>query len=210
MSNEDALLKEYEVCQSHNNSLSNQSWISISVLITVNMLVLAGVISQIVLNTIPIHEVVYLIMITLLALLMVFILAVFWRWQKRIRLLTWLNNHRMQEIEEELDFKIWKNWRVRGLDLCYREDEDKQKKKWDKLNPKLKEMIQQLREQYPQKDKEAKENENYKTMYRLPTTEGRFWKGQFKFEYIFPALMIFWGFAVIAVLVVVIAACINS
>ena len=80
-------------------------------------------------------------------------LIIFWRWQKRIKLLVWLNNHRIREIEEKLDFTIWKNWRVHGLDLYYGKEKNKQKKKkWDeKLTPALKEMIDRLRKCYPQK-----------------------------------------------------------
>ena len=116
---DEILLKEYETCQSHNNALGNQSWISISILITVNLLLLGQVIYNLVLTSFPINGHAKLILITVLGLVMIFILLIFQRWDKRVDFQIRLNNERMRNIEEDLDFEIWKNWRVRGLDLYY-------------------------------------------------------------------------------------------
>jgi hypothetical protein len=197
-----AWLTEYQACQHDNNALGQQSWVSISILITVNFLVLAQVIPQIILTSYPSSGLARLIFVILLGLLMIFILIIFGRWQKRVRLLAWFNNHRMREIEEALDFTIWKNWRVHGLDLYYGKkengtQEERQKaEKWGKLNDRLQEMITTLSQCYP-KDKKTKKDENYETLYRLPTTEGKYKKLQFKFEYIFYALMLVWGIVIL-------------
>ena len=196
-----ALLVEYQVCQSHNNSLGSQSWVSISIIITVNLLVLAQVVSQIVLKTVPIDGFTNLIVVILLGLLMIFILGVFWRWQKRITFLIRLNNQRMTNIEERLNFTIWKNWRPRGLDLYYSEQEH-EKKQWKMLDSRLQEMITQLSQSYPKSKvcwwercwkklafrKKKTKNVEFQMNYESPTTGGFP-----KFKCIFPALMIVWA-----------------
>ena len=114
---ERALLKEYEACQSHNNALGQQSWVSISILITVNLLVLAQVIPNLVLKAVP-SDWAGLTSVVILGLVMIFILWIFQRWQNRITFLAWINNFRMQDIESTLG--MWKNWRARGQDLFYK------------------------------------------------------------------------------------------
>jgi len=38
MDKEEILLKEYKACRSHSNSLGSQAWVSVSIIVTVNIL----------------------------------------------------------------------------------------------------------------------------------------------------------------------------
>jgi hypothetical protein len=182
---EESLLKEYEACQSHNNSLGNQAWISISIIITVNILLLGQVIYNIMLKSFPITGYANLVLVTLLGLVMIFILIIFKLWDKRIDFLTWMNYDRMREIEMRLG--MWKNWRVRGLDLKYN---PKLQGKWRNLNPNIKSKLNELSLHFPQYSKENKKikNEIFEMWYKSPTTRG-FWK----FDNIFHILIGLWA-----------------
>ena len=183
---DEALLKEYEVCQSHNNSLNSQVWVSISILITINLLILGQVISGIILKSVPVGGYANLIFVTLIGLFMIFILRIFWRWNMRVRFQVWVNNHRMQEIEERFSYKIRKNWRIRGLDLKY---DNKQQAKWNRLDPGLQAIINRLSNIFPKSKKGTVEEQSE---YSPPTTGG-----VLKFEYIFYALFSLWVISII-------------
>ena len=181
---EQAWLVEYQACQSDNNALGNQAWISISILITVNLLLLGQVVYGIVLKSGSITECAELLLVGFLGLAMIIILWIFYRWKKRVDFQVRLNNKRMRDIEEELDFEMWKNWRVRGLDLYYGKGKEHKSKEWGKLNAKLKVMIKKLSKSFPQ---EAEKSKEYELKYEPPSTTGFL-----KFSCIFILLISLW------------------
>ncbi|GAJ22391.1 unnamed protein product, partial [marine sediment metagenome] len=119
MEKEEILLKEYEVCQSHNNALGNQSWISISIITTVNLLLLGQLIPGLVSKSSTNNGYPDLILLIILGSLLISILLLFRQWDKRVQFMTRLNHERMRGIETEImniksDWVIQKNWRVRS------------------------------------------------------------------------------------------------
>jgi len=190
MDREEILLKEYEVCQSHNNALGQQAWVSISIFITVNFLVLGDVVDKLLLTSYPINGYAKLLLVIAVASVLIFILKIFRKWDKRIDFMVLLNNERMRYVETEL--KMWKNWRVYGLDLLYgKEKKGRQAKqaeeKWRLLNQDQREYIQCL---YQCLLERTRDNDLWK--YREPTT-----KGILKFDYIIPILAILWGLVIV-------------
>jgi len=183
MDREEILLKEYEVCQSHNNSLGSQAWVSISILVTVNVLLIGQVVVNIVLKSVPIVGCSKLVLVILIALVMIMILWIFKRWDKRIDFMVLLNNERMRHIETTLG--MWKNWRVYGLDLKYGYGT---KEDWDVLLPTQRKTIEQFSKRYQLLPWYKKG----KLRYEPPTTKGEFWKLRWKFDWIFHILIGFW------------------
>jgi len=130
---------------------------------------------------------------------MIIILSIFKRWVRRIDFQVWLNNERMRQIETVLE--MWKNWRVRGLDLrshvnrmsrnrnifnrfldwlCRdNRDNDESQLEWNYLLPNQRDYIQQLYERHQRR-------------YRRPTTEGCL-----RFNCIFPILMALWAIVIV-------------
>jgi hypothetical protein len=179
MSKEEILLKEYETCQSHNNALGQQSWVSVSILITVNILILSQYVSQILLTNNPINDFAKLFFLIFLGILIISILVIFWLWYKRVTFLQWLNNDRMQDIEKSFGYRMPKNWRARGLDLKY----SKNPNEFNRINPPLQAMINHLSLYYP-KYKNQKQDEVFKNWYKSPSNK---W-----FNAIFPLLILTW------------------
>jgi len=152
----DILLKEYETCQSHNNALGNQSWISISIIITVNLLLLGQVISNVVLKSSPDIGYSNLIFVVILGIAMIYILLLFKKWNDRVTFHTMINHDRMREIEMEIMQKerawvIQKNWRVRSLDIAYNPKE----KDIKNIPETFKTILEDLKKRYPKSEKYA-------------------------------------------------------
>jgi hypothetical protein len=200
MTREEILLKEYEACQKHNDSLGQQAWVSISIIITVNLLVLAQILSIFV-KPVPWWALVLLIP---LGLLMILVLITFKRWDKRIDFMKLLNNERMREIETVLE--MWKNWRVYGSDILNRKarGDPQAEKEWAILLQEQREYIEHLRKRLTEKG----------WSYQPPTTEKEFqirrWKWRFlpilnikwKFDWMFDILAVVW---VIVILIAVVS-----
>ncbi len=106
----DILLKEYETCQSNNNSLESQVWTSTTIFMSFNVTLLGGLMYAVLANRIHADTDMKQI-IWALSLLMFFgiiaILFLWKEWLKRTRLMRYINNSRMRQIEEKLE--MWKN-----------------------------------------------------------------------------------------------------
>lgn len=203
MDREDILLKEYEVCQSHNNSLGQQAWVTISILITVNIIAIGQVSYEILQNSFPVVGCLNFILVICLASVMVLILIIFYRWGKRIDFIILLNNERMRQIETKLE--MWKNWRVFGLDIL-----DGVYKKnirifgFDKLIFPNKNKVQATKDwqlldidqRYYlsafQQSIKAKSESSSNWKYRQPSNTG-----PLRFNYIFTILIIAWGIIIL-------------
>jgi len=134
MDRQEILLKEYEVCQQHNDSIGSQVWTSTSIFMSINVAVLGGVAYGIITKGIPLEEnTKWLVLALGLGIISIF---TFWmRWLNRMQFLTSINYERMREIEDELG--MWKNWMARGLD------------DWDKLSDDKKKKLTDLHTRYP-------------------------------------------------------------
>ena len=178
MNREEILLREYETCQSHNNSLGQQAWVSISIIVTVNILAMVQVVYNLVLTTTPTGGFGRLVLVALISFVMIIILGIFKRWDRRIDFTALLNNKRMRQIETTLS--MWKNWRVYGCDLRYRKEKGgkQAEEEWKTLLGTQQKYIEELFKQ---------------EKYVLPTTEGSFWKLRWKFDWIFCILIALWS-----------------
>ena len=108
MDKEEILLKEYAAYRSHSNSLGSQAWVSVSVsiIVTVNILTMVQVVYNLVLTTTPTGGFGRLVILALIGLVMIAILVFFKQWDKRIDFMVLLNNKRMCQIETILE--MWK------------------------------------------------------------------------------------------------------
>lgn len=169
MDEEEILLKEYEVCQSDNNSKGNQSWISFSIIITVNLVLLAQVIYYLVITSSPSDGYSKLFVI-IISLAMVIILLLFKQWDKRVSFHIRLNHRRMREIEEFIkakkgDWLLQKKWSERSLDIHYDPKEN------EKIPDDFKPILDKIFQYYPN-DKKPKDA-SYQTKYISSVSKGR-------------------------------------
>jgi len=173
MDREQILLKEYETCQSHINSMDSQSWVSFSILISVNLLLIGQVVYNLVKKSAPINGHAELMIVIGLGVAALIILFIFKHWHKRIRFMVLLNRERMRTIETRLE--MWKNWRVYGLDLFDRKEkcERNAKEEWRQLLLDQQKYIERLKKK---------------------TERGGIWKyiKPSKFECVFTTLAILW------------------
>ncbi|MFC1929269.1 hypothetical protein ACFLW6_00130 [Chloroflexota bacterium] len=145
MDREEILLKEYEVCQSYVNSLGNQFWVSMSIVIPINITAFGWIITKTLkpANCISVD----LPILIILALIMTVVLWLFWLFFKRIQFLISINNKRMHEIESEIKINgktvIEKGWWIKGLDSKYGNDAD-----FHKLEDYQRDKIQKLSQKY--------------------------------------------------------------
>jgi len=124
MSREDILLKEYETCQSHNNAIGSQVWVSTTIFMGFNVTLLAALIGLYAVGNViddPLPDVlVVLLPIIILSLGVISILCFWKRWLQRVRYVTFVNYIRMRQIENKLRDNdkpvLHKNWLVFGLD----------------------------------------------------------------------------------------------
>ena len=80
---ENALLKEYETCQSELNRRGNQFWISLSIIISLNLILLTQSTYVVITDGLSSNVYTNLAAVLILATTMVIINWVFWKWQKR-------------------------------------------------------------------------------------------------------------------------------
>lgn len=138
MDRQNVLLKEYEVCQQHINTLGTQNWQSASIFLLVNALILAFVFSM------KTHDR-DSFMLVLITGVMVSLIFYLWRsWIKRQQFVQVMAYQRMREIEQELG--LWKNWYVCIFDkLQSKELEESRLNSFSKENSSR---IRQLRDYY--------------------------------------------------------------
>jgi len=192
MDREEILLKEYETCQSHNNALGNQSWISISIIITVNLLLLGQVISNVVLKSSP--DIGYPnFIVIILGIGIIYILLLFKQWNNRVTFHTRLNHDRMREIEMEImekegDWVIQKNWRVRSLDIDY----DPKERNIKTIPETFKAILEDLKKRYPKSKKNAD-----KSKFEWEHVPSVLKHSAFRFDNIFCVLIALWGIVIV-------------
>ncbi len=117
MGREEVLLKEYETCQAHNNSIESQVWTSTTIFMGLNVTLAGGLMFAILNGTFNanIDKRPWLFALYLLLFFGIIAILVLWKkWLERTRQQRALNNWRMQRIEEELG--MWKNRMVSILD----------------------------------------------------------------------------------------------
>jgi len=147
----DILLTEYETCQSHNNAIGNQSWISISIIWSGNIILWAGVAYNIILKGSSLEPPFAFLVLSLGIIMFLFLLVVY-KWQNRVSFLTFVNNERMRRIEDEVSLDgsiiMEKNWLIYGSDL--KDEYDRKKSnRWCKLSEQRKENINNICLRYP-------------------------------------------------------------
>ncbi|NWF77333.1 MAG: hypothetical protein HXY36_01855 [Chloroflexi bacterium] len=130
---QEVLLKEYEVCQQHNDSIGSQVWIATSVFMSVNVALLGAVIYSMTGSSLLERNIRCLVLV--LGAGIIAILHFWKRWLNRMQFLTSINYERMREIEDELGMR--KNKIAWSLDH------------WDGLTEEEKEKYKKLNEQYP-------------------------------------------------------------
>jgi hypothetical protein len=114
---DEILLKEYETCQSNNNSLETQVWTSTTIFMSFNVTLLSGLIYLILTNNISVPEENQQILYPFLLLVFIGIITILFlwiNWLKRVKLMRYINNSRMRLIEHELN--MWKNRMVPIVD----------------------------------------------------------------------------------------------
>lgn len=132
MDRNEILLKEYEVCQSDNNAIASQIWLSTSIFISINLTLFGGLLYALFQSKVLTRRIsenpnfMFVIFLGLLLAVAVVLILCGWRsWLQRTHHLSYVNNVRMRQIEDTItvDGKtvMRKNWLVRGLDLMYRE-----------------------------------------------------------------------------------------
>lgn len=110
MGREEILLKEYETCQSHNNSLEAQVWTSTTIFMSFNVTLLGGLMFAVLSDNIGagIENQQWLVPLFALAFFGIIAILNLWKkWLERVRSQRAINNWRMSRIEVELN--IWKS-----------------------------------------------------------------------------------------------------
>lgn len=110
---EQALLTEYQVCQSHNSSLTTEFWAVTTILLSINVALLGGLFYSVATSLFGINNP-QKILITAIAVVMIFVSVYFAFWLKRLQFLEHIHFVRMREIENLLSLE--KSWLVVGLD----------------------------------------------------------------------------------------------
>jgi hypothetical protein len=104
------LLKEYETCQAHTNAINSQFWTSMSVYLSINILVIGGLVGSLINRGGLLLNAKWLVLVLGVAS---FLIALWiWLWQKRVQHLTGLNNDRMKRIECLLPNMKAVTWRI--------------------------------------------------------------------------------------------------
>jgi len=146
---DEALLKEYEVCQQDINSTSSNYWTLAGIFIGVSSVLLAGIIYGVLANDNGFNAIDCTLrtLVTIFGVAIITILVFLWFWLKRVNYLTDRNYERMREIE--LDLGMWKSWRVHSIDtwkdLGFKSSDTLDDKKideiWNSMKGKLKERL---------------------------------------------------------------------
>ena len=143
-SSESASLKEYETCQSELNKRGNQFWVSLSIIISINLILLTQSTNVVITNGLSHNVYTNLAAVLILAITMVIINYAFRKWQKRQHYVTQVIYQRMQKIED--GYGMHRNLLINGLDL--KNDPDKQSE-LEKLSDSRKMFIDKLIASYP-------------------------------------------------------------
>jgi len=130
---QEVLLREYEVCQQHNNSIGSQVWIATSVFMSVNVALFGSVVYSMISSSLLERNIKCLGLV--LGVGIIVILYCWKRWLNRMQFLTSINYERMREIEEALEMR--KNKIAWSLDH------------WGELREEEKEEFKKLNERYP-------------------------------------------------------------
>ena len=140
---EQALLKEYETCQSELGSRGNQFWVSLSIIISINLILLSQAAYNIINGSLLISGYINLLAVSILGVTMVFINVVFYKWQKRQHYVSEVIFQRMRKIEDVTG--MHRNWLIYGRDL--KENPSKQRE-WQRLSHSRREFIEELLASY--------------------------------------------------------------
>lgn len=127
------LLKEYEICQSHNNAIASQVWLSTSIFMSINLTLFGGLLFALLQSKILVWGItenpnsLFVLLLALLLAVAVVLTLCGWRsWLQRTQHITYVNNARMRQIEDAIKVNgesvMQKNWLVRGLDLTFGKD----------------------------------------------------------------------------------------
>ncbi len=190
MDREEIMLKEYELCQSDSNSYGNQSWISFSIIMSVNLVLIAQVV-PLVFNSSRDSGYGRLIVVVALSAAMIFILRLFKQWDKRAMFRIRLNNVRMREIENEFmainrTWVLQKNWRIRSLDITHSTGRQ------EEIPSTFQPILNHLRALFPRHRRET-DDTLFQTEYVATVTRGRW-----NFHNIFWVLIAIWILIIIA------------
>jgi hypothetical protein len=169
MDRERISLKEYETCQSEVNNRGNQFWISLSIIISINLLLLAQTVYNIIQGSSPIRGYASLLVVSILAVVMIITNLIFKKWQDRQHYVTNVIYQKMRKLEDI--FEMNRNWLIYGLDL---KGDPSKRREWQKLPESRKVFIDRLIASYP-----------YLPKYRRPY-------GDRTFGYILNMLIITW------------------
>jgi hypothetical protein len=139
MEREEILLKEYETCQSHINSIGSQVWVSTTIFLTINVTLLSGLLYSFITKNVfsleNINEIVKLqilgprIAVTALGIGIIVVLHRWKQWMKRMKFHTAVNFDRMGTIERRLGMS--RHTISRRLDKFF-----KNKKRWTPVQKK--------------------------------------------------------------------------
>ena len=108
MNRQEVLLKEYEVCQQHINTMGTQNWQSVSIFLVFNALVFGFVINM------QTHNHGSFVAVSAIGIAVIFIFYLWMLWVQRQEFVQRALYERMHEIEGELG--MWKNWYAVILD----------------------------------------------------------------------------------------------
>jgi hypothetical protein len=123
MDKQEILLKEYELCLQDIIDTSSRYWTIVNIFMAANMVVLGAIVAGVIsasfikeafVKPTPPQILVAGSVLIVLGLGMIIILISLKKYLKRANFLSAINYERMREIE--FDLRIWKNWRVHGID----------------------------------------------------------------------------------------------
>jgi hypothetical protein len=126
MDKEEKLLKEYELCEQQNQSISHEIWTSTTIFMSANVILLTGLVYATIRsdlltslfswgNTKILAQVASLGGIVIVGVGIILIFLRWIGWLKRMQFLTVTNYVRMRQIEKELGMR--KNWLAFGYDI---------------------------------------------------------------------------------------------
>jgi hypothetical protein len=128
MDRQEILLREYEACQRHNDSIGSQVWTSTTIFLSINVTLLGGLLYGLLTTDVfsikNLDEIIQFqvlgprIAATVLGLGIIVILCRWSQWLRRMRFHTAANSERMGTIERRL--RICKHTIVRKLDLAFK------------------------------------------------------------------------------------------
>ena len=141
MSREDVLLKEYEVSQQQISSRGSYFWVSLNIIISVNLILLTQAAYNLIKTALHFSGHLNLLAIPILGVVMIYIDCVFIKWQMRQHYVTDIIHQRMLKIEDALG--MHRNWLIHGRDLKEKHNE------WKELPNTRKSFIEELLDRYP-------------------------------------------------------------